>query len=211
MPGPERVGTCANVVLVAAAAAVVAVGAATERRIPDYRQLRQKARVNTSTVYAAALLLWVPIFDAVVRFNTGKSGYRLLGGGFAGVLFAFAWPIVLLATDLALARRRNRGSTAEEVRRSDEFKMSSNALIAAAWAMGTLLSVLNGRKQGHSSNSARILMLSLLLCIAFILPTPGGDLNARSLLNITLRAAQKTALYYAIGFFILGVMLAWGE
>ena len=167
--------------------------------------------MTLSAIYALGAIAWPMAFVAVLYLLNGtgvSESFAPPGGGCAyAVAFALWWPLLLMGWDLFEAGSRRRGSAPAEA--GIEVGTQSNAatIVGGAWALGALLAIINGRRGGHSRQSAKIIMLSLVLCIAFVLPTP-GDGPRRSVANLTIAALQKTALNYAIGFFILGIVLA---
>jgi len=80
-------------------------------------------------------------------------------------------------------------------------------VIGAAWAVGTLLGAL--RKSGDQSvEGSKILLLSLVLCIAFVVPLNTDTGDARTTSAVVLRSAQRSALHYSVGLFIVGIGLS---
>ncbi len=194
-----------------AAAAAVVISAAHACALPK-RQFarRERVRVVGSGVFAVALCLWPLFFLAVARaFGVGGGSSSMLSH--PALCFAFLWPMALLLADVASAGRRTRRTLNEEQARAGDLKMNSNMLIGAAWAVGALLAVLRytGAKatQSWSPSSARFVLLALLFCIAFIMPTPEEDVRAYG--SVLTRTVQKAVLSYAVGLFVAGVVLAW--
>ena len=75
----------------------------------------------------------------------------------------------MMSVDLWLSRNRSRDSPEKEGSRQSSIVNNAHGLVGAAWAMGSLLLIVN--KEGHSEKSAMIVMASLLMAIAFLLPT----------------------------------------
>ena len=194
-----------KVVLGVAAVSIAIATGVGMYKFRDRRRKREQARVSIAAAFAIPMVLWPLVLDGVLQINAGVSSSSLIAKS-PWILLAYLWPLILMGADLALVRKR--GSDAEESARNSENKMNANILIGCAWAMGTLLAVVSSRSSGHSVESARILMISLITCIAFILPTPGGQ-ERRSVASMTISSLQKAALDYAVGFFVLGILLAW--
>lgn len=181
-------------------------------RIKDQRRQKEAARICLSAVYALGLIIWPVTVVGVLWLLNGTGIEESLGasnGGCSYVLaLAIAWPILLMAWDLVESGWRHRETEHEEISRYVGNKSNAAIIIGGAWALGALLSIISGRQNGHSKCSAKVIMLSLVLCVAFVLPTP-GDGPRRSVVNLTIAAWQKTALNYAVGLFIVGIVMAW--
>ena len=191
------------------AAAVVAGGAVVAgRTIRDDRLERYKMHIVTSSIYCVGALLWPVVF-----YFIAASSYAALRDPY--IVFGFLWPLVLLMMDIAFVTQRFRRSESEEESLSNELRGSGGMLIGAAWAVGALLAVIASKKivspasggEGWSETAARLVLIALLLCIAFLIPSPQH--NARSYFSLQYRSAQKVMLNYAIGLFVVGVVFAW--
>mgnify|MGYP002879953715 CR=1 FL=1 len=88
-----------------------------------------------------------------------------------------------------------------------ETKQWASIIIGAAWAVGTLLSVIR-TSGGQSIQGSKILLASLVLCIAFIVPLSSEGVDARTASSVTLRSAQRAALHYSVGLFIIGISVS---
>ena len=123
-----------------------------------------------------------------------------------GVVMAVAWPLALVGGDLVVTGHHlptqeamaNKGLLTQQ---------SGNGIVAAVFAAGLLLQVLNGTKSGHLPDSARVMLLSVLGILAGLVPTASDD--PKSDLSWTVYAAQRVVLHSAIGLFILATALAW--
>lgn len=197
-------------IIIYAIAAIIAISILVSslvgvHKMKDRRYQQEQAQLSTSAGIAIPLVLWPIILDIVLRFNTNMKSSMLIAKE-PWVLLAYIWPMLLMIVDLVLVRRR--GTEVEEERRQSNTKNQANVLIGCAWAMGTLLAVIKTQDSGYSADAARILLISLITCIAFIIPTPGGS-QSRAVPSMAIGALQKSALNYAIGFFVLGILVAW--
>ncbi len=92
----------------------------------------------------------------------------------------------------------------EDVHPSNAAEMASYArnhssmLLGAVWAAGSLLAVINGT--GYTLQSAKLLMGSLLVSIALVLPMPLYP-------TLPVSTAQRASLHVAIGMFVVGTVL----
>lgn len=170
-------------------------------KLHDDRRQKERVRITTSAIYSIAIAAWPAIFLSVLHSIDMHSITNAM-------MFAFAWPICLLMWDLVESGWRRRVDEHTETQRYLSNKSNASIIIGGAWALGTLLASITGRSNGHTAGSAKIIMISLVMCVAFVLPIP-GDGPRRSVTNITIAATQKSALNYAVGLFILGIVLAW--
>lgn len=180
-------------VLVSGAIATAAAGASARM---DNRRMKERTRVLTSAVYAVALIMWPLCALVVVRAYGGTVN--------AAICLGIGWTMLLLAADLVGANIRRRDQLDVEASRYGTLKTVASAVVGGAWALGALLSVINGRDAGHTVASAKIVMLSLVVSVACVLPTP-CNVSRRSVAGIAIASGQKCALHYAIGLFILGI------
>ena len=95
-------------------------------------------------------------------------------------------------------------STMEAQRRSDSTRQLSNIVIGASWAVGSLLAVIQGKQ---NTLGAKLLLLSLVLSIGFIVPLT-SDNDPRSLRGVVLRSGQRGILHYCVGLFIFGIIIS---
>ena len=166
----------------------------------DFRYERERIRLVSSTVTAVALALWPAVFELVVGCDQLEHPY---------VAAVFLWPVILLAFDLMSSRVRSRETNSEEQARTLDIKNNGLALVGGAWAIGALLGALNGRQGGHSKHGSVAILVALLIAIGLLLPTP--ETHVSSVTSITIRSGQKAMLNYAIGLFVVGVILTWKD
>lgn len=184
---------CAGLVFTVVAAAVV------QTKDGDDRTRKERSRVHAAAVYAIALLLWPVVLEKTVGFSRITEHPWLLGSG-------FVWAALLMAWELTSNMDETRSGDAAR-HKSAETKSFAGVVIGAAWAVGTLLGAL--RKSGDQSvEGSKILLLSLVLCIAFIVPLNTDSADARSTSAVVLRASQRSALHYSVGLFIVGIGLS---
>ena len=204
-----------NAGLTVCAVTVAVAACVAGKKVKDDRLDRYRMHIYTSGIYCVGALLW-PLcfyFLAIRSYETLQDPY---------VVFGFAWPIALILMDTVFARNRIRRSEVEEESRANELRGSGGMLIGAAWAVGALLAIVatraapRGLKQvvgaggeGWSSKAAGMVLASLLMCIAFLIPVPEN--SARSYFNINYRAAQKVFLNWAVGLFVVGIVFAWRQ
>lgn len=179
-------------------ATMVAVVTVVHAQRGDARHLQEKGQTVATGVSTVALLLWPLVFNALVGFNTLKTSPVLL--------IAYLWTVALIAWEI-LTSNRDWETPEEADQRSSSTKMNANVLIGAAWAVGSLLTVVS-RSSKQSEHGARILLVALVLCVAFVIPMM-VDIDLRSPVAKTMRGLQRTALQYSVGLFVAGITISW--
>ena len=179
--------------------ALVAVTTLTSvRTSKDDRTRKERSRIYAAAVFASALLLWPVIVQKAVGWDEIARDTPLALG--------FVWTGVLLVWEMT-ANMDESGSDGISRQRAAETKQWASIIIGAAWAVGTLLSVIR-TGGGQSIQGSKILLASLVLCIAFIVPLSSEGVDARTASSVTLRSAQRAALHYSVGLFIIGISVS---
>lgn len=163
---------------------------------------KEGMQLQNNAVYFVSLLLWPILFGFVVGFDKLQGKMWL----------AFLWPTILGLYGLIGVTRTKRDSKEKAFQIHNEIKANANGLISASFAMGVLLSVLRNNKDSsttHSKNGARILMISLLMCIAFLLPSTNDE--PESYKANLIRNAQQSIFHMAVGLFVAGMFVSWQE
>ena len=180
-------------------AACVLILSARQKGAGDDRYRREKARIVVAGVYAAGLLLWPVICSTIIGWDKIKA-HPILGIAFAWTVGAFAWE---------LFANMGEETDHEAMRATGDTRTNANVIIGAAWAVGSLLAVVRATGS-QSSDGARILLMALVLCIAFVIPLP-IDENPRTIRSRVVRSSQRSVLYYAVGLFIAGIIISWKD
>lgn len=178
---------------------IVIAAAAVQTKSGDDRMRKERSRIHSAAVYATALLAWPLAVERIVGFSRISEHPVLLGSG-------FAWGAALIAWEMTGNMDETLGA-AEARQRSAETKNFASVVIGAAWAVGTLVSALR-TGGGQSAEGSKVLLLSLILCIAFIVPLTSEAGDVRDTSSVVLRSAQRSALHYSVGLFIMGVGLS---
>ena len=148
------------------AVAGMTLAATLEARDPKLQ--RERLRVLATGVTAASLLLWPMLWRGLGLDRRQNASWLLL--------LAFLWPLAMCSFDLYNANARSRGTPAEEAEKERELRALGDRLIGAVWSLGALLIVLRTTKtsaasSGFSHTSARVVLVSLLFVLLFVLPT----------------------------------------
>ena len=185
-------------------AGVLAVGGmtlATALEARDPKLQRERLRVIATGITGAALLLWPMLWRGLGLDAKQNTSWPLL--------LAFLWPLLLVGFDLVNAPSRSRGTPAEESAREAELRALGDRLIGAVWSLGALLIVLRTTKtsaaaSGFSRTSARVVLVSLLFVLLFVLPTANAPQQVD---RIAIYQAQRCALHFACGLYAAGILL----
>ncbi len=158
---------------------------------------RESGVLTDACVNAVFLLMWPCLFSLAVGWDIiNKSPIVLLG---------FGWTILMILWDVTTRAEDESIQTAEQ--KNGNTKNNANVIVGAAWAVGSLLMVVSKQSQ-QSPRAAKVLLLSLLMCVAFIIPTM-IEFDVRTPLARAMRKVQRNALHYAIGLFVAGVTINW--
>ena len=141
------------------------------------------------------MLLWPIAFGALV-------GWKFVAAN-PVVLVGFVWTLVMLLWDMSSNYETN--DKAKE--RSSATKVNANVIVGACWAVGSLLLVVN-KQAKPSARGARVLLVSLVTCVAFVVPFM-IEMDLRRPLARGIRTVQRGVLNWAIGLFVSGIAISW--
>lgn len=164
----------------------------------DDRFQKEKARLVATSVYASLLLLWPVVIEVLVGWNAVKE-YKYL-------LIGFVWTSILLLYEMSVNMKEDESSKMDASIRSQSTRQFASITIGAAWAVGSLLAAI-GSNGGFQKQGAKLLLLSLVLSISYIVPL-SGDMDPRSAAGTILRSSQRSILHYSVGLFILGITMS---
>jgi len=180
-------------------AAILVVSFISIRSTKDNRTRKERSRIYAAAVFSSALLLWPVVMQKAV------GGWNKISTGFT-LSFGFVWTAVLLVWEMT-ANMDESGSNMLSRQRAGETKQWASIVIGAAWAVGSLLSVIRPMG-GQSVQGSKILLASLVLCIAFIVPLSSEGTDNRTASSVILRSAQRSALHYSVGLFVVGISIS---
>jgi hypothetical protein len=117
--------------------------------------------------------------------------------------FGLLWPLLMIAFDM-------HNLTANQVTTVNnnvvaELQSDSNSLIGIAFAFGTLS--LSGQLGRHKRLTFGLVLLSLIICIAFIIPAP-VDKQKPGHAGMITAMSQRVLFQYASGFIISAMALS---
>ena len=164
----------------------------------DDRFQKEKARIIATSVYASLLMLWPVVVDVLVGWGAIKE-YKYL-------MIGFVWTSLLLLYEMTINMKEHESSKSEAGIRSQSTRQFASITIGAAWAVGSLLAAI-GSDGRFQKEGAKLLLLSLVLSISYIVPLV-GDMDPRSATGTILRSSQRSILHYSVGLFILGITMS---
>lgn len=135
------------------------------------------------------LLYYFAAGKAVIDKN---NSYFLLG---------YVWPMIMIGYDMTKLGASH--ITAESNNIVESVQIDANSLIQTAFAFAMLS--LGGGLVGDKKLTITLVMLSLMLCISFIVPTPAASKNSRG--AVIAAATQRVLFYYAVGFIVTALSL----
>lgn len=180
-------------------AVIIIIVATFQARRGDARMRQEKTRILSSGITAAMLIFWPILFGLVVGWHVVAKNPIVIVG--------FIWAAVILVWDIYTScAHPETGSDAQK--RVADTKTNANIIVGAAWAVGALLAVINTQGRTQPARGARILLMALVMCIAFVIPII-LDIDPRTLMARSVRAAQRSVLQYSIGLFVAGIIVSW--
>ena len=158
-------------------------------------QRGDKVKILNAGVTLAGTLAWPVVWDCTVGYSELVRKPWMVSG--------FLWPMVMNMMQLFTSTTRPC-TTSHDVRIPFIAAPYGDAamLISTIFAMGTLLSM--SQKGEHPEVLKTYLMYSLLLCIAFIVPT--AHFNPGYATSAAVRSGQRVLLNYSIGYVISAVV-----
>ena len=148
---------------------------------------------NASVAYAIGALLWPFAWSTVCGYVVDSMPWF----AYIGVL----WPPILLLADVAFAQH---GVGQDPHRQTQGMSYDANTLSGLALTLGAVL--VKTVSDGFATAAAPMMIATVLLGLLFIMPSMA--LHAESLHAATVRAVQKVALQYCLGFTLTAVSIA---
>ena len=158
------------------------------RQYNDLRLRRERNMVISAAISASFIILYPLIFHLWIGMNT-----------LAGV--GLCWTIIMVLYDLLLI--------SPETKEEDQTALfttsnAANVVVGACWATGSLIHAIS--KQGINASGAKVLLVSLILCVSFVLGTHSKNDQSRTATAV--RTAQRLTLHASVGLFISGIVLS---
>ena len=154
----------------------------------------QSMRVQVLCILSVGAALWPLLY----YFAAGKS---VIDKDNKYFLIGFVWPFFMLTYDMI--KLGNANVTAKSTNIVENVQIDANSLIQTAFAFAMLS--LGGGLNGDKKLTITLVMLSLMVCISFIVPTPAASKDSRG--AVVAAAAQRVLFYYSVGFIVTALAL----
>jgi len=156
-------------------------------------ELTKKSNLNLllMSISAAAGLGWIIVWGATVGYDS-LSFYPLC-------LLGLMWPILMSIFDIAYLRNSaNSSIQAQGPFAAGHLQGIGGSVIGISFAIGSLLT--SSKFKSTSQSTTPLLMYSLVLLIAFVVPIPG--VNPTSETALVIGDVQRASFNWAIGFLL---------
>ena len=160
---------------------------------------REQGELIELAINAISLLVWPLVIENIIGWNIIEKHPLLLIG--------FLWTVIMILWDITTNANTIESPEVASAK-NNNTKMNANVIIGASWAVGSLLAVVS-KTSAITPESARVLLVSLVLCVAFVVPMM-IEIDLRSPVAKGMRTLQRSVLHYAIGLFVTGVAMNWG-
>ena len=154
----------------------------------DLRLRRERNMVISAGISSAFLVMYPLVFYKCIGFDSL-------------VILGLCWTILMVLYDLMLITPETREEDQAAIYNTGA---AANVVVGACWATGSLIHSIS--KQGINSEGAKVLLVSLILCVSFILSTHSK--NDQSKTATAIRTTQRLMLHAAVGLFISGIILS---
>jgi hypothetical protein len=154
---------------------------------------KEHATAMVNTMHLISLVAWPLVWYTLVY------GYIPPSTSAYPHIISLCWPMVLIVLEMCHFRRVAKvGFQFETLYRYSYFQATAGTLIAAAFAIGTLM----GDKLNKQAQ--RSIVSSVLICVLTLLPTSSSPITSRT--SLLVRHSQKVCLIYAIGLICSGMI-----
>ena len=154
-----------------------------------------KATVVVNFMHIVALFTWPLVWYQLVGVHSERESMDPMH------FLSLIWPMLLLLLDMAYVDEvRKHGFQFESLYRYNYMQTSAATLIAAAFAIGSIL----GNKLHGAARMP--IVTSVLICVLTLIPTTSLPITSR--MAIVTRHFQKICLTYAIGLISSGMLFA---
>ena len=150
---------------------------------------------NASIVYCIGALVWPFAWSLVI----GSSISSMPWFAYVGLV----WPPILLLVDVVFAQHH---AGIDPVRQTQGMQIDANTLSGLALTLGAVL--VRNVSNGFADAAGPMMIATVLVALLFLVPTP--MLHVKSIHAATIRASQKVALQYCLGFTLTAVAIAFG-
>lgn len=186
-----------SVVLVSAAI-VYTINAINKKSNTEIQTRLTTSKQIDNVLYFSTLALWPFVFYLICDFNElnlKSNPYISLG---------LVWPVVLLLMRMVHIAHDQKEDNQECHVRHGDIRGSAGLLFTAAFGVGVILTTLN---RGSDPVGSKMVLLSLLFCVAFLIPTSSYPVDSH--ISHGIRTFQSCVTQIAIGIFITGISVSY--
>lgn len=151
-----------------------------------------------NSIYLGSIALWSFLFYTICTYmdlDMSANPY---------ILFGFLWPVLLLLVRMANVRNDQKETNQESHVQHNDTRGSAGLLFTAAFGVGVILTSI---KQNVNATGSKLVLLSLLFCVAFLIPT--NSFPVESNISHSIRTAQACLTQMAIGIMITGISVSY--
>ena len=169
----------------------------TKKRNPEMTQLDTTKQIN-NCIHLGALMVWPLLYFIICsssNLNIKDHPYIILG---------LIWPVILILAKMCSLADGSKETAQESHVRHSETRGSAGLLFTAAFGVGVLLTAL---RKTSSDLGTKLVLLSLLFCVAFLIPVTTSSVENHT--SHIIRTLQTCVTHMAIGIFILGITVSY--
>lgn len=159
---------------------------------------RLRVTMSANMIYLTALSLWPFLFLLLCRSVQADIQNSPL------LLIGYVWPVLLLISRMVLLNPDHKPSKDEDKSKYQENRSTGGLMFTAAFGVGILLGAIRGVQDRQG---AKLILASLLLCVAFFIPTHifvCGTVGSQ-IVNVV----QTCVLHIAIGILMTGIVISY--
>ena len=179
----------------AVATILVASGATAYQHATQETTKRVRVQQISNLLYFCTAIVWPIIFYGIciwMKIDLRSHSYMLLG---------LAWPLVLIFFRLlSLDHTDAKITDMQDGSNHQETRSTGSLMFSAAFGVGILLGAIKGTQDKDGS---RLILLSLMICAAFFIPTHIFQIGSDR--SIVAHTVQTCVFHVAIGILLMGI------
>lgn len=164
----------------------------------DATQLERTKQIDNA-IFFNAMTIWALIFFGICFMNPDEQIYTNI---FA--MAGFLWPVILLVSRMVHIQYDKKETGSESHVQHSDTRGSAGLLFTAAFGIGVILTSL---KKDANPLGSKLVLLSLLFCVAFLIPTNAFPVESH--ISHGIRTFQSCMTQIAIGMFIVGISVSY--
>ena len=164
----------------------------------DLTRLERSKQID-NVIFVNSIAIWSLIFFGICFMNPLE---RINQNIFA--IVGFLWPVVLLLSRMVHVQHDQKESSSESHVQHNDTRGSAGLLFTAAFGIGVILTSL---KKDANPLGSKLVLMSLLFCVAFLIPTNAFPVESH--ISHGIRTFQSCMTQIAIGMFIIGISVSY--